>query len=94
MRKTGGSRNGGRRASMFYRFYLIKPPRNANADKLAEELIGIRDVEEVFVTDGDYGFLVKARFFSDREPDDACRYIESRLSGSYGKITSHYQYTK
>jgi len=47
----------------FYKFYFLQPPENVNADHIAEQLIDIKNVEEVYVTDGDYGFVVKTRFF-------------------------------
>ena len=78
----------------FYKFYLIHPPKDSNADHLAEQLIGIKNVEEVFVTDGDYGFVVKTRFFEGAEPDDAYNYISKRIGNNFGKVTSYYQYKK
>lgn len=78
----------------FYKFYFIHPPKNANADHLAEQLIEIKNVEEVFVTDGDYGFVVKARFFDGKEPDDAYNYLSRKLGSNFGRVTSYYQYKK
>lgn len=78
----------------FYKFYLIHPPENADADHVAEQLINIKNVEEVFVTDGDYGFIVKARFFDGKEPDDAYNYIFKKLGSNFGRVTSYYQYRK
>jgi hypothetical protein len=78
----------------FYKFYFLQPPTNVNADRIAEQLIGIKNVEEVFVTDGDYGFIVKTRFFEGQEPDDAFNFISKRLGSNYGKVTSYYQYKK
>ncbi len=94
------SDNNGRNAKIrrlsktLYKFYFVRPPVNANADRLAEELINIKNVEEVFVTDGDYGFVVKARFSEGKEPDDAYTYISKKLGGSFGRVTSYYQYRK
>ena len=89
------NRNGIKKlSSRFYKFYLVRPPSNANADHLAEQLMGIKSVEEVFVTDGDYGFVVKARFFDGKEQEDIQEYITKRLGGNYGMVTSHYQYKK
>ena len=61
---------------------------------LPKELIGMRNVEEVFVTDGDYGFVVKTRFSNGKEPDDVSNYLSRTLGSSFGKVTSYYQYKK
>ncbi|MDE1871240.1 MAG: Lrp/AsnC family transcriptional regulator [Candidatus Micrarchaeota archaeon] len=76
-----------------YNFYLVHPPQDADANLLARQLMSIKNVEEVFVTDGDYGFVVKARN-GVGEPDDACEYISRKLGCGLVKATSHYQYRK
>lgn len=77
-----------------YNFYLIEPPENADANHLAEQLITMKNVEEVLVTDGDYGFIVKT-ITSGKNGDNAvCNYISKRLGGNFGRATSHYQYKK
>lgn len=78
----------------FYKFYFLQPPENVNADHIAEQLIDIKNVEEVYVTDGDYGFVVKTRFFEGQEPDDAFNFISRKLGSNFGKVTSYYQYKK
>ena len=80
--------------SKFYKFYFVQPPINVDANRVAERLIGIKNVEEVFVTDGDYGFIVKTRFFEGEEPYDAYNYISKKLGSNFGKVTSYYQYRK
>lgn len=75
-----------------YKFYFVEPQENANTSNIAEKLINIKEVEEVFVTDGDYGFIVKAKY-SDGKEDNAYKYL-SRLGGNFGKVTSYYQYKK
>lgn len=77
-----------------YKFYFVEPRENANADRFAERLMGIKNVEEVFVTDGDYGFVVKARVPESRKADNGRDYVSKRLGGSFGKATSHYQYKR
>jgi|GEM_PF-3494952 hypothetical protein len=75
------------------RFYLIEPKENSNADLFAERLMAIREVEEVFVTEGDYGFVVKTKSVG-KEPDGAFNYLSKRFGGSFGKVTSYYRYRK
>lgn len=78
----------------FYRFYFVEPPEGADADRLAERLMGIKDVEEVFVTDGDYGYVVKARSLEGKEPDDTDRHLIKCIGGNFCKAVSYYQYKK
>ncbi|MCL5101937.1 MAG: hypothetical protein M1544_01075 [Candidatus Marsarchaeota archaeon] len=43
-------------------FFFIKPQRGTNVNDLADRLMGIEEVEEVCVTEGDIGYMVKAKF--------------------------------
>ncbi len=77
-----------------YKFYFVEPQENADANRFAERLMGMKGVEEVFVTDGDYGFVVKARVSGEGKTDNAHDYLSRRLGCSFGKATCHYQYKK
>jgi hypothetical protein len=96
----GGNKSGDNNAQIrridnkIYKFYFVKPPENSNADHLAEQLISMKGVEEVFVTDGDYGFIVKTRFFDGMKSDGVHNYISKRLGSDFGRVTSYYQYKK
>ena len=78
----------------FYKFYLVNPKDNTDPDTIAEKLISFDDVEEVYVTDGDYGFIVKTRFRDGKEPDDVYGYIHRKIDSKFGEITSYYKYRK
>jgi DNA-binding Lrp family transcriptional regulator len=82
------------RRNRLHRFFFIEPKSNANADELAESLIKLPTVQEVYLTDGDYGFVVKTRFINGKEPHDITRYIASHISPKFGRVTSYYQYRK
>ncbi len=43
-----------------YAFYIIEPRENFNADRFAKRLMAFKRVREVYVTEGDCGFIVKA----------------------------------
>ena len=92
--KNGNGTQIRRLGRVSYKFYLVHPPANSNADMLAEQLMEIKNVEEVFVTDGDYGFIVKTRFSEGKGSDDAYNYISKRLGSNLGEVTSYYQYKK
>lgn len=78
----------------FYKFYLINPKENASIDALAEKLISFQEVEEVYVTDGDHGFLVKTRFTDGKEPKDLSRFIKKRIDSKYGEVNAYFSYRK
>ena len=77
----------------FYKFYLVNPKANSDIDTLAERLFAFKDVEEVYVTDGDHGFVVKTRFTEGKEPKDLCSYMQKGIDYSYGRV-AHYRYRK
>ena len=76
------------------KFYFIKPRPNANAEELAMGLIRLKLVEQVFLTEGDCGFIVKARFTKDKEPKEVVDYISRNIGTQYGKVVSHWEYRK
>jgi len=80
--------------SRLHRFYLIRPKANANIDELAERLMGLKHVEEVYVTDGEYGYLVKTRFGSEKNGEDAASYIRKNIGSRFGAVTSYFEYRK
>ena len=82
------------RRNRLHRFFFIEPRSNANADELAENLIKLPTVQEIYLTDGDYGFLVKARFLNGKEPHDITRYIAGHVSTKFGRVTSYHQHNK
>ena len=77
-----------------YKFYLPKPFDNTNANLLAKQLIAIKNVEEVLITDGDYGFMVKTNLPEGKGKDEALDYISKKLGASFSEVISHYQYIK
>ena len=82
------------KAGEFCRFYLVNPKENASIDSLAERLIGFKEVEEVYVTDGAHGFLVKTRFSEGKEPKDLGDYLKRRVDKSYGEMNAYFTYKK
>jgi hypothetical protein len=84
----------GTRKGVMRKFYFIRPRKNINAGELAEKLIELKPVEEVFLTEGDCGFIVKARFTNNKEPKDVVDYISKNVGSKYGKVVSYYEYRK
>ncbi len=75
------------------KFYFVKPPEDSDADHFAERLMGIKNVEEVFITDGDYGFVVRTKAQGSRS-DSTYDYLTKVIGCSFCRVTSHYQYKR
>lgn len=78
----------------FYKFYMLNPKENSDIDALAEGLIAFKEVEEVYVTDGAHGFLVKTRFSEGKEPKNVCDYITRKIDSKFGQVTAYFSYKK
>ncbi len=87
-------RNGSTKRGLMSKFYFIKPRPSVNAGELAEKLIALEPVESVYLTEGDCGFIVKARFMNGKEPVNVTNYISRNISNKYGRVVSHYEYRK
>ena len=98
MGSTKNARNNGnlvettRSGKRFYRMYFLKPPVKAGMEDLGDELISMKEVEEVYLTDGDYGYIVKTRFDEENEPSNVERFLQKRLGNRYGKVTAFDKY--
>jgi hypothetical protein len=89
-------RNSPGRAAM-HRFYLISPKIcSVNACNLAGKLLSFDSVEEVFMTEGKYGYIVKTRHQKAGTglKNDAFRKHISKLGLSCTEALSHYRYKK
>ena len=80
--------------SRLYKFFLVNPKANVDIDALTERLIGFKDVKEVYVTDGDHGFVVKTRFIDGKEPKGLCSYIHGNIDSTFEQATAYYRYRK
>ena len=76
------------------KFYLIDPERDASVNSTVRKLIGISKVEEVYVTEGPHGFLVKANPATAIESRRVTTSIARQFSGQVGVITSYARYRK
>jgi DNA-binding Lrp family transcriptional regulator len=83
-----------KRRGSLHRFYLVEPKPNADAGRIAEKLIALKQVEEVFLSDGDYGFIVKVRFIDGKEPPNVADYLKQNVATRFGTADSYYKYRK
>lgn len=77
-----------------HRFYLISPRESMDSAAFIEKMLSLKSVQEVFLTDGDYGYLVKAKFSKDDEPKDVVDSLAKRVDRKFGKVISYYRYRK
>ena len=84
----------GKRSRSQTRFYLIEPRPNVNAAELADKLIGMETVEEVHLSDGAYGFIVKVRLLKGKAPAKVVNYIRQKVAAKFGTANSQFKYVK
>ena len=82
------------RKGVEYSLYLVKPREKEDANRIAEKLMELESVEEVLLTEGECGFIVKARFVDGRKPSDVEDYISKNISSRYSRVVGHCEYRK
>ena len=78
----------------FHKFFILRPKDGVEIAKVANELLALDDVLEVYVTEGSAGFMVKARFDGEKEPADVARYIKANIDNRYGTLVSYLNYRR
>ncbi len=78
----------------FHKFFLIKPKEGMELEDLANGLVALPDVLEVYATEGTIGFMVKARFDGEREPEEVAQYIRKNISKDYGTLVSYINFKR
>ena len=77
-----------------HKFYLLTPKQNHGTEQLAKEIIDLDKVKEVYVTGGDCGFMVKAKFYDHDKPNDLEKYLANNVDPKYGAVVSYYRLKK
>ena len=78
----------------FHKFFILRPKEGVEIAKVANELLALNDVLEVYVTEGNAGFMVKARFDGEREPEQVASYIKANIDNRYGTLVSYLNYKR
>lgn len=81
-------------ASGSFDYFFVKPAKKGNVHKAAKRLIGIKGIREVSITEGDYGFVVKADFLYERDNDFLYNEIMKAVGGTSKKALCYCQYNK
>ena len=82
-----------RRVSHGCHYFFVRPGRNGNVHKAAARLMRIGKVREVAITEGDYGFVVKAHGVED-DDKAVTREIAKVVGGSSRKAVCHCRYIR
>ncbi len=69
-------------------FRIIDAPKGANPDELAESLIEMKNVVEIFLEEISNGFSVRAKFARGKKPVDVIKYMASHLDRKFGIVAS------
>ena len=82
------------RKGTMHRFYLIPPKEDTDAGRFAERLLSLGPVEEVYITDGDYGYIVRAHESEQDDHKDVRKCIKKQVDKKYSVVVSYYKYKK
>ncbi len=77
-----------------YDYFFAKPEAKGNVHKTAQKLIGIKRIREVSITEGDYGFVVKADLLYKEGADSLNKEIRKIVGGSSSRAVCRCQYSK
>ena len=77
-----------------HKFYLLKPKENADMNDLAMDMINLKDVKEVYVTEGDYGFMLKTSLYNKADSETVEKYISQHVDPKFGTLISYYRLKK
>ncbi len=80
--------------SASFGYFFVKPSVKGNVHKAARKLMDIKGIREVSITEGDYGFVVKADFLYDRDNNFLCREIVKAVGGTSKKALCYCHYNK
>jgi hypothetical protein len=73
------------------RFYFVRPAENRDARSIASKLASLDGIREVYMTEGKYGFVVKAVEAKHQDPERIASYMETSLKGKVDMALSYYR---
>lgn len=75
-------------------FFFVRPGRNKDAYNTANRLAEIRKVKEVFLTEGDVGFVVKTDTVHKEDSYQLLKQISKVAGGSSSKAVCYCLFNK
>lgn len=75
-----------------YRFFLVKPNGSQDPKRTMQRLMKLKQVEEVHMTDGEFGFIIKARV--DYSKGDETKVQICGLNSRFCEVVSYYSIRK
>ena len=73
-----------RRGNPLHKFFFPKPKTDVDSKAVMEKLFSLKNVQEVIMTEGDVGYIVKTRLFSDKSDRETERLIARSIGGKLG----------
>ena len=77
-----------------HRLYLIEPLADADLDGIADKLASLEHVQEVSITEGSYGLVVKTSIQKEGDLGKLTNYIRNKVNGRFDVIDTFYKYRK
>ena len=77
-----------------HKFYLLKPKHTATVNEVAKSIMNLKDVQELYMTEGEYGFMLKTRFNGDKKPSEVEKYLMKNVDPKFGAVVSYYRLKK
>ncbi len=78
-----------------YHYFFVKPNRLGSVHDAAKKLMKVRQVREVVITEGEYGFVVKATTAMGKsEADSVSKEISGITGGRPAKAACYCEYRK
>ena len=76
------------------KYFFVKPVVKENVYKTAKKLMKLGRITEVAITEGDYGFMVKASPLNEKQIDPLSRKIMEIVGGSADNVSCLCKYVK
>ena len=77
-----------------HKFFFLKPKTDVDSKAVMEKLFSLKNVREVIMTEGDVGYIVKTRLFSDKSDRDTERMIVKSVGSRLGVAVSYNSFRK
>jgi len=87
-------RNARDSSNQLHKFFFLRPRTNVDSRAIAERLFSLKNVQEVIMTEGDVGYIVKTRLFSDKSDRETERLITKAIDGKLGVAVCYDSFKK